>query len=53
VGALLAFLLLGQHLTLMGWVGLVMVVGGVAAGYLKEGLEQQLDTQPKHAGRSV
>lgn len=53
VGALLAFLLLGQHLTLMGWVGLVLVVGGVAAGYLKEGLEQQLDPQPKQAGRSV
>lgn len=53
VGALLAFLLLGQHLTLIGWVGLVMVVGGVAAGYLKEGLEQQLHPQPKHAGRSV
>jgi len=52
VGALLAFLLLGQHLMLMGWVGLVMVVSGVAAGYLKEGLEHQLDTQPEHAGRA-
>jgi DME family drug/metabolite transporter len=51
VGALLAFFLLGQHLTLIGWIGLVMVVVGVSAGYLKEGLEQQLDTQPEHAGR--
>jgi DME family drug/metabolite transporter len=53
VGALLAFLLLGQHLTLVGWLGLLLVVGGVAAGYLKEGLEQQLDTQPERAGRPV
>jgi DME family drug/metabolite transporter len=37
VGALLAFLLLSQGLTLLGWLGLTMVVGGVAAGYLKEG----------------
>jgi len=36
VGALLAFLLLSQGLTLVGWVGLVMVVGGVAGGYLRE-----------------
>ena len=41
VGALLAYLLLSQHLTWMGWVGLVMVVGGVATGYLREGREQQ------------
>jgi DME family drug/metabolite transporter len=37
VGALLALLLFSQHLTTLGWVGLVMVVGGVAAGYVKEG----------------
>jgi len=37
VGALLALLLFSQHLTGLGWVGLLMVVGGVAAGYLKEG----------------
>ena len=41
VGALLAYLLLSQHLTWMGWAGLVMVVGGVATGYLREGREQQ------------
>jgi DME family drug/metabolite transporter len=37
MGALLAFLLLSQGLTWLGWLGLLMVVGGVAAGYLKEG----------------
>lgn len=37
VGALLALLLFSQQLTLLGWIGLTMVVGGVAAGYLKEG----------------
>ena len=37
VGALLAFLLFSQHLTSLGVIGLVMVVGGVATGYLKEG----------------
>jgi len=51
VGGLLALLLLGQALTLIGWVGLVLVVGGVAAGYLREGSEQQLEPQPEHAGR--
>ncbi len=50
MGALLAFLLLRQGLTLVGWVGLVMVVGGVAAGYLKEGSESELQTQPEQAG---
>lgn len=53
VGALLAFLLLRQGLTAMGWIGLLMVVGGVATGYLKEGSEQQLDPQPEHPGRPV
>lgn len=51
VGALLAFLLLSQALTFVGWVGLLMVVGGVAAGYLKEGSEGELQTQAEHAGR--
>jgi drug/metabolite transporter, DME family len=37
VGTLLAFTLLGQRLSVLGWLGLLMVVGGVAAGYLKEG----------------
>lgn len=37
VGALLALALFDQQLTVLGWIGLVVVVGGVAAGYLKEG----------------
>ena len=36
VGALLAFALFGQRLTLFGILGLLMVVGGVAGGYLEE-----------------
>ncbi len=47
VGALLAFLLLSQGLTLLGWVGLVMVVGGVAAGYLREGRDGVVEAQPE------
>jgi DME family drug/metabolite transporter len=35
VGALLALFLLHQTLTVLGWLGLVMVVAGVATGYLK------------------
>ena len=46
VGALLAFLLFSQHLTPLGVIGLLMVVGGVATGYLKEGAsEDQLNPQ--------
>jgi len=36
VGALLAWLLFTQELSLLGWLGLTMVVGGVAASYLSE-----------------
>jgi DME family drug/metabolite transporter len=36
VGALLALALFGQQLSLTGWLGLAMVVGGVAAGYARE-----------------
>ena len=36
VGTLLALFLFGQRLTSLGWLGLTMVVGGVAGGYLKE-----------------
>jgi DME family drug/metabolite transporter len=53
VGALLAFLLLSQRLTATGWIGLILVVGGVAAGYLKEGLKEQLDAEPEHARRTI
>ena len=37
VGTLLALALFNQQLTLLGWLGLAMVVGGVATGYLQEG----------------
>jgi drug/metabolite transporter, DME family len=36
VGALLAFALFAQRLSPLGWIGLLMVVGGVAGGYLEE-----------------
>jgi len=36
VGALLALLLFKQQLSLLGWLGLTMVVGGVATSYLSE-----------------
>jgi drug/metabolite transporter (DMT)-like permease len=41
VGSLLALLLFSQKLTALGWLGLLMVVGGVAVGYLLEGLRKQ------------
>src|SRR5258708_16982228 len=44
VGALLALLLFSQRLTTLGWLGLLMVVGGVAAGYMLEGLKK--DPEP-------
>lgn len=53
VGALLALLLFSQKLTLLGWIGLLMVVGGVAAGYMLEGLKKQLDAEAEEAGRPV
>ena len=37
VGTLLALALFNQRLAPLGWVGLLMVVAGVAAGYLVEG----------------
>jgi DME family drug/metabolite transporter len=39
VGTLLALFLLGQHLTAIGVLGLTMVVGGVAGGYVEEAIE--------------
>ena len=47
IGALLAFLLLSQGLTLVGWGGLVLVVGGVSGGYLSEGREAVVEVQPE------
>ncbi len=46
VGALLAFLLFSQHLTALGLIGLLMVVGGVATGYLKEGAAEPTPAPP-------
>lgn len=40
VGTLLARVLFNQRLTAPGWLGLTMVVGGVAAGYLQEAKPQ-------------
>lgn len=37
VGTSLALFLFGQHLTLLGWLGLALVVGGVVTGYVREG----------------
>lgn len=37
MGALLALAIFGQALTLVGWVGLLVVVGGVTTSYLREG----------------
>jgi multidrug transporter EmrE-like cation transporter len=33
---LLALTLFNQQLTVLGWIGLLLVVGGVALGYLQE-----------------
>jgi len=51
VGAVLALLLFGQRLTGLGWIGLLMVVSGVAAGYLLEGLKKPLDPNVEEAAR--
>lgn len=53
VGAVLALILFSQRLTALGWVGLLMVVAGVAAGYMLEGLKKQLDAESEEAGRPV
>ena len=36
VGALLALIIFGQDLTALGWLGLLVVVGGVAVSYTRE-----------------
>ncbi|MDQ3389668.1 MAG: DMT family transporter, partial [Gemmatimonadota bacterium] len=36
VGALLALILFGEQLTILGWMGLALVVFGVSAGYVWE-----------------
>jgi DME family drug/metabolite transporter len=49
VGAVLAFLLFSQQLTPLGVIGLLMVVGGVATGYLKEGAAEPAASAPPPA----
>ena len=44
MGALLALILLGQRLTALGWVGLCLVVGGVAAGYWREAFAKEVSS---------
>jgi DME family drug/metabolite transporter len=41
VGTLLALVLFAQHLSLLGVIGLTLVVSGVATGYWKEGTEDR------------
>lgn len=47
VGSLLALILFGQQLSPFGWLGLAMVVGGVAGGYALESLTAGRDRAPK------
>jgi len=49
VGALLALALFDQRLTLAGWAGLLLVVGGVAAGYVEEA---RATAAPRPSGNS-
>jgi len=53
VGSLLALLLFSQRLTALGWIGLLMVVSGVAAGYLLEGLKKPLEPDVEETARPV
>lgn len=41
MGALLALLLFDQRLEVLGWIGLALVIFGVAAGYLREAQEDR------------
>ena len=53
VGSLLALLLFSQRLTGLGWLGLLMVVSGVAAGYLLEGLKKPVEPDIEETARPV
>jgi DME family drug/metabolite transporter len=44
MGALLALILFSQRLTPLGWVGLGLVVGGVAAGYWREAFAKEVSS---------
>ena len=52
VGTLLALLMFGQGLTLLGWLGLALVVGGVAAGYA-ETEEDDVAAEPVRVAQPV
>lgn len=52
-GAVLAFALLGQDLSAMGWAGLLLVVASVAAGYVREGLRASPRPEPQSDPRAV
>lgn len=54
VGALLALMILDQRLSLFGWIGLALVVAGVAAGYMKDARVAKPAPQPvKPAGAAL
>jgi DME family drug/metabolite transporter len=46
-GAVLALALLGQNLTIVGWMGLLLVVASVAAGYVREGVRTNQLREPQ------
>jgi len=46
-GAVLAFALLGQDLTTTGWLGLLLVVASVAAGYVGVGVKTSQPPEPQ------
>jgi len=46
MGALLALILFSQQLTALGWLGLGLVVGGVAAGYWREAFSKEVSSMP-------
>lgn len=50
VGALLALVIFGQQLTPLGWLGLGLVVGGVAASYARERDRSEPDARKAAAG---
>jgi DME family drug/metabolite transporter len=53
VGTLLALALFSQRLEPLGWLGLALVVGGVAAGYLREAVEDRATPRSLRSTRST
>jgi drug/metabolite transporter, DME family len=52
VGALLALALFGQRLSGLGWLGLLMVVAGVAGGYLNEAAQGRVQNENSTPSRT-